>query len=376
VEKLARFQASGFRSIRELDLALGDLTVLIGANGSGKSNFVALFNLLGFMMTESLQLYIGRKGGGNSILHYGAKRTPVLTTSLRFEDASGWSEYGCTLAHASPDRLIFTHERVAFQKQGAPKAFDKSLGAGHIETALVEASSGNDAAATVARVFLSRLRGLRVYHFHDTSESAYIRTNQEIDRNRTLQSNGGNLASFLYMLRQSYSQHYERILSTIRLAVPYLKEFDLEPDRLNQRQIQLRWRDRNPDYEFGPHQLSDGSLRAIALITALLQPEELLPAVIFIDEPELGLHPSAIGIVAKLLKAVSVKRQVVVATQSPRLLAECAPEDVVVVEREEDDKGYGESTFKRLGPNELGDWLKEYDLGALYEMNITGGGPR
>jgi predicted ATPase len=355
---------------------LGDLTVLIGANGSGKSNFVALFNLLGFMMTESLQLYIGRKGGGNSILHYGAKRTPVLTTSLRFEDPSGWSEYGCTLAHASPDRLIFTHERVAFKKQGAPKAFEKSLGAGHIETALVEASSGSDAAANVARIFLSRLRGLRVYHFHDTSESAYIRTNQEIDRNRTLQSNGGNLASFLYMLRQTYFQHYERILSTIRLAVPYLKEFDLEPDRLNPKQVQLRWRDRNPDYEFGPHQLSDGSLRAIALITALLQPEELLPAVIFIDEPELGLHPSAIGIVAKLLKAVSVKRQVVVATQSPRLLSECAPEDVVVVEREEDSKGYGESTFKRLGQDELGDWLKEYDLGSLYEMNITGGGPR
>src|SRR5262249_21219653 len=160
------------------------------------------------------------------------KRTSVLTSSLRFEDASGWSEYGCTLAHASPDRLIFTHERVAFQKQGAPKPFEKSLGAGHIETALVEAGAGSDAAATVPRVCLSRLRGLRVYHFHDTSESAYIRTNQEIDRNRTLQSNGGNLASFLYMLQQSYSQHYERILSTIRLAVPYLKEFDLEPDRL------------------------------------------------------------------------------------------------------------------------------------------------
>jgi predicted ATPase len=328
------------------------------------------------MMTESLQLYVGRRGGGSSILHYGAKRTPILTTNLRFEDSSGWSEYGCTLAHASPDRLIFTHERVAFQKQGAPKAFEKSLGAGHIETALAEASSGGDAAANVARVFLSRLKGLRVYHFHDTAESAHIRTNQEVDRNRILQSNGGNLASFLYMLRESFPQHYERILSTIRLAVPYLKDFDLEPDRLNPKQIQLRWRDRNPDYEFGPHQLSDGSLRAIALITALLQPEELLPAVIFIDEPELGLHPSAIGIVGKLLKAVSAKRQVVVATQSPRLLAECAPEDVVVVEREEDDKGYGESTFKRLGPDELGDWLKEFDLGALYEMNITGGGPR
>jgi predicted ATPase len=349
---------------------------LIGANGSGKSNLVSFFNMLGFMMTESLQLYIGRKGGGNSILHYGSKKTPVLTTSLRFESKNGWSEYDCTLAHASPDRLIFTHEHIAFQKSGAKKPFDKPLGSGHSETALADASSGGDTAAQVARVFLSRLKGLRVYHFHDTSEEAHIRTTQEVDRNRMLLSNGGNLASFLYMLRHSYPSHYDRILSTVRLAVPFLRDFELEPDRLSPRHIQLRWRDRNPDYEFGPHQLSDGSLRAIALVTALLQPEELLPAVIFIDEPELGLHPSAIGIVARLLKSVAAKRQVVVATQSPRLLAECEPEDVVVVEREEDRNGYGESNFRKLGAEELGDWLKDYDLGTLYEMNVTGGGPR
>ena len=357
-------------------MQLGDLTVLIGANGSGKSNFVSFFNMLSFMMTESLQLYIGRKGGGSSILHYGPKKTPVLTTTLRFDGEGGWSEYECTLAYASPDRLIFTQERVAFQKPNAPKAFDKQLGSGHAETELTTTSTGNDAVAQVARIFLSRLKSLRVYHFHDTSEEAHIRTSQETDRNRMLLSNGGNLASFLYMLRQSYPSHYERILSTVRLAVPFLRDFDLEPDRLSPKHIQLRWRDRNPDYEFGAHQLSDGSIRAIALITALLQPEELLPAVIFIDEPELGLHPSAIGIVATLLKAVSAKRQVVVATQSPRLLADFAPEDIVVVEREEDRKGYGESTFKRLEANELGDWLKDYDLGTLYEMNVTGGGPQ
>jgi len=376
VEKLSRLQVSGFRSIRAIDVALGDLTVLVGANGSGKSNFVALFNLLGFMMTGSLQLYIGRKGGGSSILHYGPKRTPVLTIDLRFEGSQGWSEYSCTLAYASPDRLIFTNEHVTFQRPGEPQAFHRVLGSGHAETELAAVSDGAGKGAHVAQIFLSRLRGLRVYHFHDTSESSYIRTNQDIDRNRMLLSNGGNLASFLYMLRESFPRHYERILSTVRLAVPYLGDFDLEPDRLNPRHIQLRWHDKNPDYEFGPHQLSDGSLRAIALMTALLQPEELLPTVIFIDEPELGLHPSAIGIVANLLKAVSVKRQVVVATQSPRLLAEFAPADVVVVEREEDDKGYGESTFKRLAAEELGDWLKNYDLGTLYEMNVTGGGPR
>jgi predicted ATPase len=377
VEKLSKVTASGFRSLRHVDLELGSLTVLIGANGSGKSNLVAFFDMLSFMLTGSLQVYVGRKGGGSSILHYGPKRTPVLRTTLRFDGDHGWSEYACTLAHASPDRLIFTHERLAFQRPGEPKAFTRELGAGHAESMLTEAAASGDAPVSqVARIFLTRLKGLRVYHFHDTSDDAHIRTNQELDRNRMLQSNGGNLAAFLYMLREQFPPHYERIVSTVRLAVPYLADLDLEPDRLNPKFIQLRWKDRNADYEFGSHQLSDGSLRAIALITALLQPEKLLPPVIFIDEPELGLHPSAIAVIAALLKAISAKRQVVVATQSPRLLAECSPEDVVVVDREEDEKGYGASTFTRLDAAQLGDWLKDYDLGTLYEMNVTGGGPR
>jgi predicted ATPase len=377
MEKLTRLTATGFRSMRSVEMVLGDLTVLIGANGSGKSNFVAFFNMLSFMLSGNLQLYIGRKGGGSSILHYGPKRTPLLTTKLTFEGENGWSEYGCTLAFASPDRLIFTDEHVYFQRPGEANPFTRVLSSGQAETDLLAVSTGGDqGAARVARIFLSRLKGLRVYHFHDTSETAYIRTNQEIDRNRMLLSNGGNLASFLYMLQESFPAHYERIVSTVRLAVPYLRGFDLAPDRRNTDQVQLRWRDSNPDYEFGPHQLSDGSLRAIALITALLQPEDLLPTVIFIDEPELGLHPSAIGIVGKLIKAASAKRQVVVATQSPRLLSECAPEDVVVVEREEDETGHGESRFRRLDKDDLGEWLKDYDLGALYEMNVTGGGPR
>ena len=189
-------------------------------------------------------------------------------------------------------------------------------------------------------------------------------------------STGGNLAAFLYMLRETKPQHYARILSTVRLAVPYLSDFVLEPDRLNSGRIQLRWRDRNPDHEFGAHQMSDGSLRAIALITVLLQPEEMMPGLIMIDEPELGLHPSAVGLIGSLIKAASLRRQVVVATQSPRLISEFEPEDVVVVEREEDTRGYGQSLFRRLSREDLGEWLNDYNLGTLYEMEVTGGGPQ
>lgn len=217
---------------------------------------------------------------------------------------------------------------------------------------------------------------LQVYHFHDTSDTAYVRMPQDIARNRGLLSNGGNLAAFLYMLQETKPHHFQRILSLVHLAVPDLKKLILEPELLNPGKVQLRWRDSNPDYEFGPHQLSDGSLRAIALITALLQPEEWLPSVIFIDEPELGLHPAAIGIIASLVQEVSSKRQVVIATQSPRFLSHFSPDEVVVVQRAEDPTGYGESTYQRLSMDGLSAWLEDYDLGELFEKNVMGGWPQ
>lgn len=379
MEKLRSLTIKGFRSLRKVELNLEDLTVLIGANGSGKSNFISFFNMLSFMLSGDLQTYIARKGAASSILHYGPKRTPLLEAELEFEGPVGTSRYGFSLAFASPDRLIFTDEHVMFQNPDSPTPYKDLIRSTDLsETGLIELSNrGQESTARkVARVFINRLRGLQVYHFHDTSETAYIRTSQDIARHHFLMSNGGNLASVLYMLREQWPEHFNRIVSTVRLAVPYLKDLILVPDHIAPNSVQMRWRDRNPDYEFGPHQLSDGSLRAIAIITALLQPEKLLPAVIFIDEPELGLHPGAIGVLASLIKAAASKRQVVISTQSSRLLAEFAPENVVVVERHEDEGGFGESSFERLSREELGAWLDDYDLGALFEMNVTGGGPQ
>ncbi|TAK22590.1 MAG: DUF2813 domain-containing protein [Chloroflexota bacterium] len=352
-ERLTHLKVAGFRSFRQLDLKLADLTVLVGANGSGKSNLVDFFEMLSFMLSGSLQLYIGRKGGGSSVLHYGPKRSQDLTAELTFEGTTRTSNYAMSLSFAAPDRLIFTREEVAFQRTDDLRPYKDLLGVGQLETDLLQYAreKGDSARHTVSRVFRMRLRDLQVYHFHDTSATAHMRTSQDIDRNAYLMSDGGNIASFLHMLQSVHPIHFERIMSTVRLAVPYLQEFELTPNPLNPGSISLRWRDRNPDYEFGPHQLSDGSLRAIALITALLQPEELLPSLIVIDEPELGLHPNAVGLIGQLIRAVAEKRQVLVATQSPRLLSEFEPGDVVVVERDEDEMGYGgvepQAAFRR-----------------------------
>lgn len=376
-ERLSRLKIAGFRSLREVELEFRDRSILIGANGSGKSNLLSVFTLLSYLTSESLQLYVARRGGASSVLRYGPKITRTLTVDLTFGNGEEWSTYGFDLELAAPDRLVFTDERLAFQRPGAPDAFRRSLGAGHVESQLPRCVLGEhgEALRRVARRFMRRLKEIRAYHFHDTSETSYLRLSQDVHRRGQLQNAGGNLASFLYMLQEGHPAHFERIVATLRTVVPYFHGFILAPEPDDPRRIQLRWRDRNPDYEFGAHQLSDGSLRTIALITALLQPEDLLPDVITVDEPELGLHPGAIGTLAQLIKAVSHKRQVILATQSTRLVAEFAPEDVVVVRRGEDPRGFGETTFERLSREMLGTWLDDYDLGQLYDMNVTGGGP-
>ena len=132
----------------------------------------------------------------------------------------------------------------------------------------------------------------------------------------------------------------------------------------------LQWREKGSDLVFNPDQASDGTLRAMALVTLLLQPYDSLPDVLILDEPELGLHPYAINIIGSLINSVANHCQVILATQSP-LLVDCfEPEDIIVVERNE-----RESSFKRLVEADLEDWLEEYSLSELWNKNVLGGRP-
>ena len=128
----------------------------------------------------------------------------------------------------------------------------------------------------------------------------------------------------------------------------------------------LEWKQRGSDYPSSPYQMSDGSLRFICLATALLQPEP--PSTILLDEPELGLHPHALALLAGLIQKASSRTQVIVSTQSARLIDYFTPEDIIVVEHEND-----ESTFRRLPLDELKQWRDDYSIGELWEMNLLEG---
>jgi predicted ATPase len=153
------------------------------------------------------------------------------------------------------------------------------------------------------------------------------------------------------------------------LAAPFFDDFKLRPRRAaRDTVVELEWTQRGSDYPFHPSQLSDGTLRFVCLVTALLQPNP--PSTMLFDEPELGLHPYALNLATSLLREAGIRSQVIVSTQSPHLVDAFEAEDIVVVERAE-----GASTFTRLKPQRLTTWLEKYSLGELWQKNVIGGSP-
>jgi predicted ATPase len=358
---LKHIDLKGYKSIKDISLDLRPLNVFIGANGSGKSNLVSFFKLLNYMMAGLLREFVATSGNANSLLHYGAKETPQIEATLRFGYGDSDINYRMRLGHAAEDTLIFREESIydSDQKQSGEGS------SGHRETTLLmtmRPSRMDDVS--------QMLRGVRIFQFDDTSDRAPIRHTCDINDNSYLLAEGGNLAAVLYKIQQTAPECYQRIVGTIRQIAPFFSDFNLAPSALNPNVIQLRWRERDRDYNFGPHLLSDGTLRAMALVTLLLQPTKDLPSVIIIDEPELGLHPYALATLAGLLRSASVHSQIMVATESATLLDQFEPQDVVVTERCK-----GETVFKRLDSKDLQEWRQEYCLSELWEKNVIGGRP-
>lgn len=351
---------TGYKSIRELrDFELRDLNVLIGANGAGKSNFINLFRMLAEMYEQSLQLYVQTQGGPDALLHFGRNTTDRLHAEFYF----GNNGYKFDLVPTADNRLVFENELSWFGGVFRPTSSASSLGRGHDESKLKTAT---DQYSPYVRDSISNWR---VYHFHDTGERARVKQRHATNDNLRLKTDAANLAAYLRRLHQEYPAYYQRIVDAIRLVAPYFDDFVHRPD--GSEFIELEWRQRGkPDTPLRANMLSDGTLRFICLATLLLQPLALLPATILIDEPELGLHPYAITVLADIFKQVAEQRQLVVSTQSVELVNELSPEDIIVVDQEDEA-----STFRRYSTEELSGWIEEYSLGEVWKRNILGGRP-
>ena len=363
-EPLKKLTIKGFKSIESLvDFELGTLNVLIGANGSGKSNFVDFFRMVRALADEALQKFVIERGGADGFFHMGPKYTPKISARLVF----GTNAYNFDLSMTASNQMMIEQESTQFCDTS------RVHGRGSLESALRslkdEKSPWSPGRHGIGHYVYAAVSNWMVYHFHDTSLLAPMRRDQSVRDRAVLRHDASNVAPFLLHLREKHKGSYDLIRDTVRMIAPFFDDFLLEPETKGEEEkVRLEWRQKGSDYPFQAYQLSDGTIRFICLATALLQPNP--PATIVIDEPELGLHPFAIGLLASLVQSASERTQVIISTQSPALLDQFKPEDVVVVNRQA-----GHSTFARLDSEALHEWLAEYSIAELWQKDVLRGGP-
>lgn len=363
---LEKLTIKGFKSIREQSLALGRLNVVIGGNGVGKSNLISAFKFLREIVDGRLGQYSLTKGA-DTLLHFGRKRTPEMLLRLEFGERNVSNAYSVRLTATDANSLIITEEKAYYHEKDAYlQPYIHKISSGGTESLLRR--DGHIS----ARGVVPDLESYRVYHFHDTSDTAAVKGFCDVEDNHVLRPQAENLAAFLHWMEVVHPEKFANVTDMVRQIAPFFDGFRLVPSRTreNEGKIRLEWHDRaaNPDENFTAHVLSDGTLRFMCLATLLLQPN--LPRLILLDEPELGLHPAAIGLLAELLRTTSGRTQILVSTQSVTLVDQLNPDDIIVVDRED-----GGSVFQRQSADALKEWLAEYSMGELWEKNVLGGRP-
>ena len=369
--RIRSVRIQGFRSLADVEISdLPRVSVLLGANGAGKSNVLRFFEMMRRMLTEHrLARWVGEHGGADDQLFNGSDVTRTITAEVTVQsDAEPDCEdtYAFELTYAQPDRFIFSSEE---SKRHCPS---KSIsGWANVQGGYEEAelyykarSERMGQSHQCARSVVGAFEKCMVFQYHDTAK--FEKRWPAEDRIAFL-DHGENLASVLLELQRHHPRRLERLHAHIRRVLPGFDRFKIEEDN---GRVLLRWTAERTKKTFGPHLTSDGSLRFFALATLLNLPSRMLPDLILLDEPELGLHPAAIAMIAGMIKALPKDKQVIVATQSPLIVDAFGLENIIVLEL----KGR-RTEIRKFDEDEYRHWLDEYSTGELWQKNLIGGRP-
>jgi len=363
LKRLDKLTIRGFKSIRELeDFELRKLNVFVGANGAGKSNLISFFRLLQALVDERLSDYVRDSGGISDLLYNGRK----VTKQMEFEARFGSRGYRFALKPGAGEKFGLADEARYYS--GGSTGWWELGSSDDASSLLVKEAKGGSGDSKYSQPVYDAVGSWRIYHFHDTGIHAPMRNAEIVEDNKSLRFDAANIGPFLLRLRREEDPCYDEIVNATRLVAPYFDGFLLDTQQLGPKtKVALSWKSKGSDYPMQPYHFSDGTIRFICLAAALLQPAP--PALIVIDEPELGLHPEAIRSLAELMVDASKRTQLIVATQSPLLLDQFSIEDIVVVNRNE-----GQSSFERLKHEDFKEWLDDYSVGELWTKNVIQGG--
>lgn len=376
--RLDSLSVQGFKSFSSVSMTsvnFKPINLLIGANGSGKSSLLSLFSFVKALVSMPLDSVDISLGQASDFFFYGPKNTSSFSIQLHFQNQDMQLRYSFTCgANQTRKHLVFQEEKITWQsKSSEPKELTNS----EIHQDAFFQTQREHPAVKALKACLS---SIHAFHFRDTSIDAPFRQAAQLQDNQRLESNARNLAAVLYRMKTQpeTEKQYRFLRSVLQRVFRQFDDFILEPDLKNQ-QILLKWSEVGSDFPFSAHQVSDGTLRFMAMVTLLLQPQELLPRIIILDEPELGLHPTALTILAELLEQVSQYSQLIIATQSGDLLNHFSADDVIVIDRTQMVNGQYLSQYatrlSRKSESELIVWLEDYTLQELWEKNVLGGKP-
>lgn len=348
-------EIKGYKSIKYAKVRFKPINILIGANGAGKSNFLSFFEFLNKLYDQKLTEYVALAGGEEKMLHKGSKNTSDIYSKIKF----GLNGYSFNLQRGEGS-FIFTSEGLWYDNN--PVLRNPVEISGHSNESRIKNYS-----LPRANYIRKYLNSFKKYHFHDTGRNSPFNKLSNIQNDiYFLYEKGDNLGAFLYNIQQNNIKVYNRIVDTIQSIAPYFSDFYFQPNR--EGFVRLQWQDKYSSNVYGVSDLSDGTVRFIALATLFLQPE--LPETIIIDEPELGLHPFAISKLAGMMQSAAARgTQVIVATQSADLVNHFSADDILTV-----DQYDGETSFTRLKEDNLSQWLDDYSIGDLWQKNVIAGG--
>lgn len=371
--KIESVRIRGFRSLADVEFPdLPNVAVLLGANGSGKSNFLRFLEMVQQMLRyRRLGDFVARQGGADDQLFGGSGQTPQMAAEFKVKTAQGKYAYHFTLDYAPPDNLLCAGEQLVYNRSGEPEELVLPADGGAKESKLAALVQGNgcsnSTAEQAAADLVEVLGGCAFYHFHNTGDNAGFKQWRDIADNSRLRPDGGNLAAVLYRLAREEVRRYDYIRLQIQQILPAFDCFDLAESC---GKVLLRWKARGTERTLGAHMASDATLRFFALTTLMYLPEEMLPTIVVLDEPELGLHPMTLHLLGGMIRSLSVRRQVILTTQSPQLVDAFTLDQLYLLGCRD-----GETEVRKLHSEGYEHWLEKYNTGELWDMNLFGGSP-
>ena len=378
--KINRIKISGFRRLLSVDLPVRPFMVLIGANGVGKSSFLDACSLLSASASGNMNAILSQFGGIASILTRGKSETLSFLVDMEVPGHRPL-EYDLHLerkaAGYSIAREVLSQERSGFDHPF--KHIDSSYGDIRFyeieENRLVrpdwEHNPLETSLAQVPKMFrqpeeLRRILATATqYHVLDVGPRAPVKMPQPMKPAGLPGPNGEDLVPFLYNLRESDRTRFDAVVDSLQSAFPDFEELNFPPVAAGM--LAMTWKDRKFSKPIYMNELSEGTLRFLWFVSLLQSPD--LSTVTMIDEPEVSLHPELLSLLADLMREASKRTQLIVATHSDRFIRFLRPEEMVVMDINED----GGAAATWADSLDLDRWLAEYSLDEVWRMGRMGG---